>query len=273
MSVIITVAPTGPIATKADNPGLPTSPEEIANAVEGAYHAGAAVAHIHLRDENERPTADLNVARRTMDLIAERCPILIQLSTGVGLTVPFEDREKLVELRPRMATLNPCSMSFADGEFRNPPSAVRRLAGRMRELDVKPELEIYDTGHLETCVRLRQEGLLAEPLQFSIVLGVRGGMAATADNLLTMVRRLPPDAIWQVIAIGRANLELTAMGLALGGNARAGLEDTLYLRKGELAPGNLPLVSRTLRFAEALDLPVASVEETEALLQLSGDRQ
>ena len=164
-------------------------------------------------------------------------------------------------------------MSFADGEFRNPPSAVRRLAGRMRELDVKPELEIYDTGHLETCVRLRQEGLLAEPLQFSIVLGVRGGMAATADNLLTMVRRLPPDAIWQVIAIGRANLELTAMGLALGGNARAGLEDTLYLRKGELAPGNLPLVSRTLRFAEALDLPVASVEETEALLQLSGDRQ
>lgn len=113
MSIVITVAPTGPIATKADNPALPTSPEEIATAVEQAYHAGAAVAHIHLRDENERPTADPNIARRAMDLIGERCPILIQLSTGVGLTVPFEQREQLVELRPRMATLNPCSMSLS----------------------------------------------------------------------------------------------------------------------------------------------------------------
>lgn len=270
MSIVITVAPTGPIATKADNPALPTSPEEIATAVEQAYHAGAAVAHIHLRDENERPTADPNIARRAMDLIGERCPILIQLSTGVGLTVPFEQREQLVELRPRMATLNPCSMSFGAGEFRNPPQAVRRLAARMRELDIKPELEIYDTGHLEACLRLWAEDLLAEPLQFSIVLGVRGGMAATADNLLTMVRRLPPGAIWQVIAIGKANMELTAMGLALGGNAGVGLEDTLYLRKGELAPSNLALVSRTIRLAEALDLPIASVEEAEAALQLPG---
>ncbi|AMC81660.1 hypothetical protein RN13_1841 [Mycobacterium tuberculosis] len=251
-------------------PGVADEPEEIATAVEQAYHAGAAVAHIHLRDENERPTADPNIARRAMDLIGERCPILIQLSTGVGLTVPFEQREQLVELRPRMATLNPCSMSFGAGEFRNPPQAVRRLAARMRELDIKPELEIYDTGHLEACLRLWAEDLLAEPLQFSIVLGVRGGMAATADNLLTMVRRLPPGAIWQVIAIGKANMELTAMGLALGGNARVGLEDTLYLRKGELAPSNLALVSRTIRLAEALDLPIASVEEAEAALQLPG---
>lgn len=272
MSVLLTVAPTGPIATKADNPALPTTPEEIATAVEQAYHAGASVAHIHLRDEHERPTADLDIAQRTMDLIADRCPILIQMSTGVGLSVPFEEREKLVELRPRMATLNPCSMSFGRGEFRNPPDAVRRLAGRMAELDIKPELEIYDTGHLEACLRLWAEGLLAEPLQFSIVLGVQGGMAATADNLLTMVRRLPPGAIWQVIAIGRANRELTAMGLALGGNARVGLEDTLYLRKGELAPSNLALVSRTVRLAQALDLPLASVEEAEAVLQLPAGR-
>ncbi len=98
-------------------------------------------------------------------------------------------------------------------------------------------------------------------------------MAATADNLLMMVRRPPPEAIWQVIAIGRANLELTAMGLALGGNARTGMEDTLYLHKGELAPSNLQFVTRTIRLAEALDLPVAKVEETEALLQLPGDER
>jgi len=269
MSAVITVAPTGPIATEADNPALPTQPAEIAAAVRQAYLAGASVAHIHLRDPGDRPTADLAVARQTMDLIAESCPILIQLSTGVGLDVPFDERAALVELRPRMATLNPCSMSFGTGEFRNPPADVARLAERMRELGVKPELEIYDTGHLEACLRLRDAGLLTdEPLQFSIVLGVKGGMAATADNLITMVRRLPPGAVWQVIAIGRANLELTGIGLALGGNARAGLEDTLYLRKGELSAGNLPLVERAVRLASALDRPVASVEEATDLLCL-----
>jgi uncharacterized protein (DUF849 family) len=269
MSVVITVAPTGPIASKADNPALPTQPQEIAEAVHQAYLAGASVAHIHLRDARDRPTADLDIARRTMDLIAERCPILIQLSTGVGLAVPFEERAALVELRPRMATLNPCTMTFGSGEFRNPPDEVARLARRMQELGVKPELEIYDTGHLDACLRLRDAGLLSDwPLQFSLVLGVAGGMAATPDNLLTMVRRLPPDCVWQVIAIGRANLELTAIGLALGGNARAGLEDALYLRKGELSPGNQPLVQRAVNLAAALDRPTASVEETAALLRL-----
>jgi 3-keto-5-aminohexanoate cleavage enzyme len=255
MSVVLTVAPTGPIAGKADNPTLPTQPQEIAEAVHGAYRAGAAVAHLH--------------SRLTMDLIQDRCPILIQLSTGVGLEVPFCERAALVELRPRMATLNPCSMSFGAGEFRNPPNDVVRLADRMRELGVKPELEIYDTGHLEACLRMRDAGLIDdEPMQFSIVLGVRGGMAATPDNLLTLVRRLPPACIWQVIAIGSANLSLTAMGVALGGNARAGLEDALYLRKGELSKTNQPLVDRVVRIAKALDRSIASVEETENLLHL-----
>jgi 3-keto-5-aminohexanoate cleavage enzyme len=269
MSVVLTVAPTGPIATKVDNPTLPTQPHEIAEAVHAAYRAGAAVAHLHFRDPVDRPTADLEIARLTMDLITDRCPILIQLSTGVGLDVPFSEREALVELRPRMATLNPCSMSFGTGEFRNPPNDVARLADRMRELGVKPELEIYDTGHLEACLRMRDAGLIDdEPMQFSIVLGVRGGMAASPDNLLTLVRRLPPDCIWQVIAIGSSNLPLTAMGVALGGNVRAGLEDALYLRKGELSRGNQPLVERAVRVARALDRPIASVEETEAILRL-----
>lgn len=268
MSVIITVAPTGPIAFKTDNSSLPTQPAEIADQVAAAYQLGAAVAHLHLRDKQDRPTADLDIARRTMELIAERCPILVQLSTGVGLGVPFEDRERLVELRPQMATLNPCSMSFGADEFRNPPKDVRRLAARMRELAVKPELEIYDTGHLEACLQLLAEGLLAEPLQFSIVLGVRGGMAATARNLMMMVERLPESSVWQVIAIGRANLELTAIGLALGGNCRAGLEDALYLRKGELAT-NDQLVGRAFTLARDLDRDVADVTQARAQLQLS----
>lgn len=269
MTAVITVATTGPIASKADNSSLPTQPLEIAEAVHQAYVAGAAVAHVHLRDREDRPTADPSIARLTMDLIAERCPILIQLSTGVGLGVPFEDREALVELRPRMATLNPCSMTFGAAEFRNPPEDVARLARRMQELGVKPELEIYDTGHLDTALRMRDAGLLTdEPLQFSIVLGIPGGMAATAENLITMVGRLPEGSVWQVIAVGRRNLELTAMGLAMGGNARAGLEDTLHIRKGELSSGNLPLVDRAVTLATALDRTIASVDEAAALLRL-----
>lgn len=269
MNTVITVATTGPIASKADNPSLPTQPHEIAEAVHAAYDAGASVAHLHFRDADDRPTGDLSIARHTMDLIAERCPILIQVSTGVGLGVPFAERAALVELRPRMATLNPCSMSFGAEEFRNPPKDVARLAGRMQELGVKPELEIYDTGHLEAALRMRDAGLLTDaPLQFSIVLGVPGGMAATAENLVTIASRLPDDSVWQVIAIGRRNLELTAMGLAMGGNARAGLEDTLHIAKGELSQGNLPLVERAVMLATALDRTIASVDETAAQLNL-----
>ena len=259
--IVITAALTGPIASKKDNPALPTSPQEIADAATRAYNAGAAVVHVHLRDAQERPTADLDIARKTVDLIREQSPVLIQLSTGVGLETPFEDREKLVELKPRMATLNPCSMSFGVGEFRNPPAGVRRLAARMQELGVKAELEIYDFGHIPVCLSLYEEGLLADPLQFSIVMGVKGGMAATVDNLLFAVRSLPPGAIWQVIAIGRANLELSAIAVAMGGNARTGLEDTLYLRKGELAPSNEALVTRLASVCSTLERSIATVED------------
>ena len=269
-SAVITAALTGPIATKSDNPNLPTTPEEIAAAASGAYASGAAVVHVHVRDEQGAPTADLEIARRTVGLIEEACPALIQLSTRVGLDVPYEERERLVEARPRMATLNVCSMSFGPGEFRNPPDGVRRLAARMRELDVKPELEVYDTGHLEVALGLHAEGLLVEPLQFSFVLGVRGGAAATTENLLAMISRLPEGAIWQVIAIGRANLELTAIGLALGGNARTGMEDTLTLRRGVPVSSNAELVERLVGVARAIEREPADVRETEERLELPG---
>ena len=263
---IITAALTGPIATKSDNAALPTSPEEIAASARAAWEVGAAIVHVHLRDEDDQPTADLNIARRTMDLIRKQCDALIQLSTGVGLNVPFAERLRLVEVSPQMATLNPCSMTFAAGEFRNPPDGVRRLASRMGELGVKPELEIYDTGHLEVALSLRQEGLLADPLQFSIVLGVRGGMAAEPANLIHLVQRLPEDAHWQVIGIGRSNLAMTAIGLAMGGNARTGLEDTLNLRRGVPAQSNAELVGRLIDVARSLERePAGSIRTAEIL--------
>ena len=267
-AAVLTAALTGPIATKADNPALPTTPDEIAREAAAATEAGAAVVHVHLRDREGRPTADVQVARRTVGLIEERTDALVQLSTGVGLEVDFSEREQIVEARPAMATLNVCSMSFARGEFRNPPDGVRRLAGRMAELGVRPELEIYDTGHLDVALALAEEGLIAGPLQFSIVLGVQGGAAATPANLVAMVSRLPADAVWQVIGIGRPNLAMTTIGLAMGGNARTGMEDTLMLRRGVPAPGNGALVERLASVARALEREPASVGHTRTLLRL-----
>jgi 3-keto-5-aminohexanoate cleavage enzyme len=265
---VLTTALTGPIATKADNPALPTTPEEIAAAAKDAHEAGAAVVHVHLRDADERPTADLEIARRTVGLIEGSCGALIQLSTGVGLGVGFEDRAKLVEAKPRMATLNVCSMTFGAGEFSNPPDDVRRLAYRMGELGVKPELELYDGGHLEMALTLRSEGLLQEPLQFSLVMGVLGGMPARPATLVALIDRMPEGSIWQVIGIGRHNLAMTAIGLAMGGNARTGMEDTLMLRRGEPATGNGQLTERLATTAQALDRPPATVEQTVEALQL-----
>lgn len=268
-AAVLTAALTGPIATKSDNAALPTTPEEIAAEARAAYEAGASVVHVHLRDAHGRPTADLGIARTVVSMIEEACPALIQLSTGVGLGVPFEEREALVEVRPAMATLNVCSMTFGDAEFRNPPSAVRRLAARMREIGVKPELELYDTGHVEMALALFEEGLLEAPLQFSLVLGVRGGMPASVESILQVVRRLPEGSIWQVIGIGRANLQMTAMGLAMGGNARTGMEDTLMVRRGVPASGNGELVARLSEVAKALERPPADVEATRRRLGLA----
>ncbi|MEN3279479.1 MAG: 3-keto-5-aminohexanoate cleavage enzyme [Solirubrobacteraceae bacterium] len=266
--VILTAALTGPVATKADHPSLPCSPQEIAEAARGACAAGAAVVHVHLRDEQGRPTARLDIAQRVVALIEESCPALVQLSTGVGLEVPFEDRERLVEARPRMATLNVCSMTFGGGEFRNPPDGVRRLAARMRELGVRPEIELYDLGHLEVALRLLHEDLLEPPLRFSVVMGVQGGIPATPRDLVAFAERIPEGSVWQVIGIGRGNLPMTAIGLAIGANARTGLEDTLLVRRGTPATSNAQLVSRLAELARALDRTPASPGEAAALLQL-----
>lgn len=265
---VLTTALTGPLATKADNPALPVTPEEIAAAAKDAHDAGAAVVHVHLRDADQRPTADGEIARRTVGLIEEACPALVQLSTGVGLGVPLEERSKLVEVGPVMATLNVCSMTFGNGEFSNPPDGVRKLAYRMGELGVKPELELYDTGHLEVALTLHSEGLLQEPLQFSLVMGVLGGMAARPATLVSLIDRMPAGSVWQVIGIGRHNLPMTAIGLAMGGNARTGMEDTLMIRRGQPTTGNGELTARLATTAEALDRPPASVEQAMEMLQL-----
>jgi 3-keto-5-aminohexanoate cleavage enzyme len=269
-TAILTAALNGGSWTKADNPNLPISPEEIAAAAEHAWKAGAAIVHIHLRDELGKPTADVEIARRALALTEERCGAIVQLSTGVGVGIPFEERERLVETCPRMATLNVCSMTFGSGELRNPPDGVRRLAARMRELEIKPELEIYDSGHLDVALALRDEGLLAEPLLLSIVLGVPGGAAATAANLVSMSDRIPAGSSWQAIGFGEANLAMTAIGLAMGGDARTGMEDTLTVADGIQVESNAQLVERLTAVARSLEREPASAEEAASRLGLAG---
>ncbi len=265
---IITAALTGPVATKADNPGIPGNVAEIAADAKAAHDAGAAVIHIHLRDDDGNMTVDLDVARRTVEAVRGTCPGIVQLSTG-GLFFAYEDRMKMVEARPAMATLNPCTMTFGTEEFRNPPKQMMQLAARMIELGVKPEVEIYDTGHLQMMLYLLHKGLLVEPLQVSFVMGVRGGMSGDPALLAHLVPELPEGTSWQVIGVARTNLPMTAIGLAMGGNARTGMEDTLTLDKGVPAESNAQLVERLVRIARSLQKEPATVGEVIERLKLS----
>ena len=265
---IITAALTGPVATKADNPGMPGTVAEIAADAKAAYDAGAAVIHIHLRDDQGNMTTDLDVARRTVEAVREVCPGITQLSTG-GLQFTYEERMRLIESRPAMATLNPCTMTFGAAEFRNPSKQMMELAARMIELGVKPEVEIYDTGHLDMMLYLVHKGLLVPPLQVSFVMGVRGGMKGDPTLLAYLVRELPKGTSWQVIAVAKANLPMTTIGLAMGGNARTGMEDTLTLEKGVLAESNVQLVERLVTIARSLQLEPATVAEVIDRLKLS----
>ena len=264
---IITAALTGPVATQADNPGLPGNVAEIAAAAKSSYDAGAAVIHIHLRDDRGEMTADLDVAKRTVEAVREVCPGIVQLSTG-GLQFTYEERMKLVEARPAMATLNPCTMTFGQAEFKNPPKQMMELAAKMIELGVKPEVEIYDTGHLDYMLYLLKKGLLLEPLQVSFVMGVHGGMRGDPSLLSWLVRELPAGTSWQVIAVASANLPMTTIGLAMGGNARTGMEDTLTLEKGVPAESNAQLVERLVRIARSMQREPAGVAEVVERLKL-----
>jgi len=267
--VVITVAPTGPLTTREQHPGLPITPAEIGVAVAEAWEAGAAVAHVHARDAEGRPTADPATYAAIVDEIRSRCDIVIQASTGVGLDVSCEDRLGIVDsdtLDVTMATLNPASMTFASSTFNNPPWFVEALAEAMHRRDIHPELEVYDFGHVALCLELVERGLIREPLQFSFVMGVRGGMPGDPALLPQLRAMLPEGAIWQAIGIGRAQLPLSLAALALGGNARVGFEDNVYIERGRLAESNAQFVRRAAELVRAAGREVATPESVRARL-------
>jgi 3-keto-5-aminohexanoate cleavage enzyme len=269
--VVITVAPTGPLTTREDHPRLPITPAEIGEAVAEAADAGAAVAHIHARDDAGRPTADPHVYAAIVEEIRSRCDIVVQASTGVGLAVAPMDRLAIVasgDVDVTMATLNPATMTFADGTFSNPPELVQGLAEAMHERGIHPELEVYDFGHVALCLELVKHGLFREPLQFSFVMGVRGGMPGDPALLPVLARMLPPGASWQAIGIGRHQVRLSLAALALGGDVRVGFEDNVYLSKGVLAESNAQFVRRAAELVQLVDREVATPDDVRTRLDV-----
>ncbi|RJX35729.1 MAG: 3-keto-5-aminohexanoate cleavage protein [Desulfarculus sp.] len=274
--VIITVAPTGSIPTRKDNPHIPYTAEEVAAETRRSYEAGAAVVHLHGRHpDTGQPTSDLEVFRSYLEAVRAACPIITQITTGGGATtlgLSVEDRLKPVELlRPDSASLNAGSMNFGRKLFPNTPETIELYAQKMRELKVMPEFEAYDLSMINNVEHwVRRQKLLEPPYQFSLVMGVVGGIPATLRNLVAMQESLDPSYTWQAIGIGRHQFTMGAAAVMLGGGLRVGFEDNVYLSKGVLAKSNAELVAKAVRMVRDLGGEVASVAEARQQLPLLG---
>lgn len=271
-ALIISAATTGSWPTKSQNPNLPTTPEEIARAAFDCAAAGAAIVHVHVRDDDERVTCDPVRYARVRDLVAAAgSDVVINMSTGGGAgQTTDEDRMAPVALSPEIASFDCGSVNFGERVFINSPSFLRELAQRMRHYGVRPEIECFEPGHVWNALRLIDEGLLEPPFWFQFVLGVRGGSPPEVKQLQHLVEMLPPGAHWSVCGIGRAQLPLGMAAMAMGGHVRTGLEDNIYYRRGELAESNAQLVARVARIAAELGRPLATPDQVRALLALRG---
>lgn len=271
--VIVTAAVTGSRPTKAMNPAVPYTPEEIAQSAIDCCQAGAAIAHIHVRDpETGQPAFRIELFEEVVERIRDQCDVLINLTTsGLHLSGPdiVERRLQPVTLHPDMCSLDVGLVNFSDAAFVNPPEWARVAAQRMRDYGVKPELEVFDVGHIYQAVSLIEDGLIAPPPYLQLCMGVRWGVEASPENLLFLKSKLPLDAQWSVLGVGRAQREMVALGILLGGNVRVGFEDNVYLREGIPAKSNAELVESTVQLIHALDREPATPAEARSILGIS----
>ncbi|MFZ5648008.1 MAG: 3-keto-5-aminohexanoate cleavage protein [Bacillota bacterium] len=266
--LIITIAPTGNVPTRKMTPYVPVSPEEIARDIVDCCNAGAAVAHIHARDEEQRPTHRREVFEEILRrLEAGGCPVIRQLSTGGRHGKTFEERSENLTLNPEMASLSTGSTNFPNMAYVNAPELIEFLAGIMRERNIKPEIEVFDTAMIFNAVLLAQKGLIREPLQFNFVMGIKGALPATPKNLFHLVESIPQGSPWTVSVIGPQHVPLSTVALALGGHVRVGIEDNIYYSRGDLAT-NVRLVERIVRIAREMGREVATPDEAREILGL-----
>jgi 3-keto-5-aminohexanoate cleavage enzyme len=266
--LVITVAPVGGELTREQQPHLPLNASEIAEEVARSREAGAAIVHLHVRDQDGRPTQARDAFAGAMDAIRRAVPdVLVQTSTGGTVGMTEEERAQPLELKPEMATLTTGTVNFGDEVFENPYPLVERLFLRMRELGVQPEFEAFDTGMVETAKRLvERHDAAPRHLHFDLVLGVPGGMAGTAGSVAYMDSILPPGASWSATGIGRTHLEVALAALSLGGHVRTGFEDTIYYSKGKLASSNAELIERVARIARETGREIATPDQAREIL-------
>jgi 3-keto-5-aminohexanoate cleavage enzyme len=268
---IITVAITGSLPTKADNPAVPITVAEQIESTQASFEAGATLAHCHVRNDDQTPTSDPERFRRLLEGLPRHCPgMIVQLSTG-GRSGSGRERGGMLPLGPDMASLATGSCNFPTRVYENSPELIEWLAAEMRAHRVKPEIEAFDLSMIFKAVEMAAAGRIEAPLHVQFVMGVRNAMPvdrATFEFYVDTLKRLAPDATWTGAGIGKDQITLNRWSLELGGHCRTGLEDNVRLDRARLAPSNAALVERVVGLCEEYGRRPATAAEARALLRL-----
>ncbi|MDO9210504.1 MAG: 3-keto-5-aminohexanoate cleavage protein [Deltaproteobacteria bacterium] len=283
--LIITVAIIGGITTREKTPYPPMTPQEIAESAIESYHAGAAVCHIHVRDpKTHAPSMKFELYKEVYERIREKCDMVINLSTGSGgrllydpqsntwntseLKSPEERVEHVLKLKPELCSLDVGTLNFGPRAFINLVPIVEKMAGLIKEAGVKPELEVFDIGHIRIAKHLIRQGIVAKPPLFQLCLGIPWGIEATTENMVYMRNNLPGETLWYAFAIGAQHFQMAAASMTNGGHARVGFEDNLYIQKNVLAKTNAEMVRKVVEIANLMDREVATAKEARQILGL-----
>jgi uncharacterized protein (DUF849 family) len=268
---LITVAPTGAESSKADVPALPVTPEELVATAKECEALGASVIHVHIRDDEARPTLDLERLRDTVAALRGATDLIVQLSSGGAVTDPEADRLAVLDAGPDMASCTMGTVNFGDDVFMNRWEFIVELHTRMRDRGIVPEYEIFDLGHLTALRRLLDKhGLPAgDHVHVDLVMGVPGGMPGTTEALVACrqaMRDLPEDTTFSATGIGRSTIPVMLASLSAGGHLRVGMEDTVTYAKGRPVESNMQLVARAVGFAQLAQRPPLTPAQARALL-------
>jgi 3-keto-5-aminohexanoate cleavage enzyme len=265
--VVIVVAPTGAEVTRQEQPALPHSPAELADATSEAVVAGASVVHLHIREPDGSPSARLDLWQETLHLIRQGPRVITMVSTGGSIEQSIDERLTGIDAGPDMAGIETGSMNFGDGLFLTSRPDGLRVAAAARDADVQLEVEAFDLGHVHSALRMHARGELPGPLRFNLVFGVPGGVDATPEALHVLRSALPAEARWTVTAVGRHQRRMAALGILNGATGvRVGFEDNVFLRRGQLAGSNAELVADVADLVRTLGRRPATVEEARELL-------
>ena len=271
---LITVAPTGAETAKSDVPALPVTLAELVATAEACERAGAGMVHVHIRDDEARPTLDQARLRDTVTALRERTSLVVQLSTGGAVTDPLEHRLAVLDAQPDSCSLTCGTVNFGDDVFSNPWPFMVELYRRTQDAEVVPEFEVFDLGHVTALHRLLDTcgAPYGGRVHCDLVMGVPGGMPGTAAALVAAVQSLPEGATWSATGVGRTSLPVALAALAAGGHLRVGMEDTLTFAKGQPVTDNAQLVARAAELATLAQRPPMTPGEAHAMLNVKDRR-